>query len=1164
MFADLVTTGADRFAALLLDVVGKSLLLILLGAVGVWAARRHSAALRHLCWTCLLAALLALPLLTAVMPAWPVVPRWLADRRPAAASTATAIRDLDKHRESTPTPPAPDRPTGATPPPAPQVASSPARLHPDLDVSSLASSPPQDRATGLDETNESASATPRAQLAARGPHAALLVTGLWLCGAVLLGVRLLLSTLWLRRLERSCSRSASGPWPGELAAAMRVVGLRRSPKLLLVERDTLPMAWGVVRGRVLLPSTASEWSTAQRHEVLVHELAHLRRRDPLANWIAELARVVYWFHPLVWLARRWQAVECERACDDAVLLAGVDGPSYARTLLSVVAARPAPLIAASMSSVAPFEGRLREILDARRPRRPLRTTALIVAFLLGTAAALGVAMLAPTLAAKADEPPQDKTSPTDPPPLPGVVTDKQRPPAAAAAANQGCSLAGHVLDIKGRIIPGARIELWRHDGLEKRDLLAARTPRPTSSDSGFFEIRDLPEGEYFVSATLEAVGERGPYSIWSDRTLVELTPTDCAYVRPRLVVPVPPEETPELVYLTSGSPGDTGTWGAWQFDPRVAQAAGHRPERRRGEPLVWSDAIHGLQARLVLDVANEGEPGARRATLVLRNALADRMLGLRRWKDREQFAFEFLGPDGKTERLDVDVWEHLGERAHHIWNGIYLRPRDEYEIPLGTLTLPSFALSEGDPKRLRAGMSVRAGLQLYSGNEAADAIRTDQAFLSCRVTSAWLPLAPPPAQEELANGVVTILVTDEASGAPVADSIAIPGIESMLGNEGEPEALAQWQPHLLTTGGPGRIVWPLKRTYASFRLRIEAPGFRPVLTQLIRRADGPLTLAVPMRRDGGVACRALLPDGRPAANAQVGVALPARTLQLRGRRLVAPPLSEKTFRTTTDAWREPLVLQADRDGWFTLPPEASQALVFIAHPQGCLHFRRDSLETPRTLTLRPWGRIEGRAEWGGEPGAGLQIGMSFSHPNPEWIPLISGMAKTTSDDQGKFVFDDVPHGWAQVSSLQAVDGAGGNPPLLGFSRPTLQVWVAGETTSVVIGGRGRPLKGEFAGRDNWQGVRLKLFPVAPRPGDSELWRSYAEFAKTRIGQLYHREVELAPDGTFRLEQVLADRYQWTLHGPGGAVIAGGRFEVPATNSGASDEPADMGRVVVGQ
>lgn len=128
-----------------------------------------------------------------------------------------------------------------------------------------------------------------------------------------------------------------------------------------------PVAAGVWRRLVLVPGDWHEWTASARQMVLDHELTHHRRHDPLWRWVAELACAVHWFNPAVaWMARRL-AMQCEFACDAAVLRGGVEARAYARLLCDCAGERAprGPLLA--MADRSALESRVRRLVQPTVP-----------------------------------------------------------------------------------------------------------------------------------------------------------------------------------------------------------------------------------------------------------------------------------------------------------------------------------------------------------------------------------------------------------------------------------------------------------------------------------------------------------------------------------------------------------------------------------------------------------------------------------------------------------------------------------------------------------------------------------------------------------------------------------------------------------------------------
>jgi beta-lactamase regulating signal transducer with metallopeptidase domain len=161
---------------------------------------------------------------------------------------------------------------------------------------------------------------------------------IWLAGSVLWWTILVCRVRGFCRLLRDVR-----PAPEELQTmtgrlAQRL-GLSRPPLVGLVQAPISPLVWGLsFRPRLLLPAALWEQlSEAQRETLLVHELAHLKRRD---HWVRVLELAVlglYWWHPLVWWARgRLQQAE-EQCCDAWVVWAlPRKAEAYATALLATV------------------------------------------------------------------------------------------------------------------------------------------------------------------------------------------------------------------------------------------------------------------------------------------------------------------------------------------------------------------------------------------------------------------------------------------------------------------------------------------------------------------------------------------------------------------------------------------------------------------------------------------------------------------------------------------------------------------------------------------------------------------------------------------------------------------------------------------------------------
>src|ERR1039458_5376064 len=187
----------------------------------------------------------------------------------------------------------------------------------------------------------------------------------WLTGCALVAGWFLVGRVRTWRMVR---RAVAADYARELMDGAGGRGVR----VLESRRALTAFALGVWRPLVILPPAAREWPVGRLRAALLHELMHVRRRDLLAQTMAQAACCLYWFHPLAWVAARQLRRERERACDDAVLLGGIAAHDYAQYLIELVRALGGKRVGAmTMAAPSDLEGRVRALLDGRRNRRPL-------------------------------------------------------------------------------------------------------------------------------------------------------------------------------------------------------------------------------------------------------------------------------------------------------------------------------------------------------------------------------------------------------------------------------------------------------------------------------------------------------------------------------------------------------------------------------------------------------------------------------------------------------------------------------------------------------------------------------------------------------------------------------------------------------------------------
>ncbi len=156
----------------------------------------------------------------------------------------------------------------------------------------------------------------------------------WGAGLAALFVRLALGRLSLRRVVRDARCFGPSEAHARIAdeCAFRV-GLERSPRVIFAPRAASPMVVGVHHPRIVLPESLRDADECDLRAVLLHELAHVRRGDCLAEWLVQVIGGLMWWHPVYWLVATRLRELREMACDDMAAFGAYPRERYAELLV---------------------------------------------------------------------------------------------------------------------------------------------------------------------------------------------------------------------------------------------------------------------------------------------------------------------------------------------------------------------------------------------------------------------------------------------------------------------------------------------------------------------------------------------------------------------------------------------------------------------------------------------------------------------------------------------------------------------------------------------------------------------------------------------------------------------------------------------------------------
>ena len=271
---------------------------------------------------------------------------------------------------------------------------------------------------------------------------------LWTAICIAQLTRLAVSYRHLRRLKRD-ARPAAPLQRANLDAWLPACCVRRPVRLLVSDNIAVPVAVGFLRPAVVLPDVLlAALTPVELDHVLLHELAHLARRDDWTNLLTRIAWAIFALHPVAAFVLRQIDRERELACDDWVVSTTGAARPYAASLarlFELCTTRRRTLLASGIADggsqlgnrIALLLGRGREFTpQASSLRVALCTAALLILVIAGSRAPAWMAFAqTPVTAPEAPAPASARQASPAPALAAGPRSRARRTPAPASAAD---------------------------------------------------------------------------------------------------------------------------------------------------------------------------------------------------------------------------------------------------------------------------------------------------------------------------------------------------------------------------------------------------------------------------------------------------------------------------------------------------------------------------------------------------------------------------------------------------------------------------------------------------------------------------------------------------------------------------------------------------------
>jgi uncharacterized GH25 family protein len=407
-------------------------------------------------------------------------------------------------------------------------------------------------------------------------------------------------------------------------------------------------------------------------------------------------------------------------------------------------------------------------------------------------------------------------------------------------------------------------------------------------------------------------------------------------------------------------------------------------------------------------------------------------------------------------------------------------------------------------------------------------------------------------------------VVDAQTGKEIESFVVVPGRKDYENNP----ILWQRSDYDIKKGHDGQYEIELVQPALAWLVSIEAPGYVPSVSPAYKPDQGDVVFDVKLQKGAGPAGIVRKPDGMPAAGADVVLATPSSQVQIKNG-TIEP---RQTFALTT---------KTAADGKFEFAPQLDSFLVLAVGDEGYAEVTQEQLKASGDVKLQPWGKVAGKLKRGSKPWGDQTVMLNYNWTYDPRAPRIHSQYETKTDQEGNFTFDRAIPKETRVSrQLYLQKGPRGSSYTYSHSEPITVK--AGETVTVQVGGKGRPVIGKVLVPNdpvsqawNVQGTLESNWQAPKLPGGFDEWNDQKRQEWNKSRQQAQRDWEnsrryysfpVEEDRSFRIEDVAPGTFRLSVFVRDdmpryrGGSIASAQVEAKIDDipGGQTDEPLDVG------